>query len=177
MWIKKIPGFPGYAITKDGCVRSMSRKLADGREWYGRWLKPTTNKDGYLVVHLCKNSRSYTRHVHRLVLETFIGLCPLGMQCRHLNGNPADNRLGNLCWGTCSENFQDSVRLGVINRKGEKGQNAKLTERDARMIIYMYRTGLFTQQEIAEIYEVGQQNISLIIHKKNWKHIWKNVVK
>lgn len=175
MWIKKIPRFPGYAVTKDGRVWSMSRKLTDGREWYGRWLKPTTNKDGYLVVHLCKNSRSYTRHIHRLVLETYTGLCPSEMQCRHLNGNPGDNRLDNLCWGTCSNNFQDSVRLGVINRKGEKAHNVKLTEQDVRMIVYMHRTGLFTQYEIAKEYKVTQGTISLILLKKTWKHLWAKV--
>lgn len=32
------------------------------------------------------------------------------MECRHLNGNPVDNRLENLCWGTHSENEYDKHR-------------------------------------------------------------------
>lgn len=33
--------------------------------------------------------------------------------CRHLNGNPYDNRLENLAWGTPSENMLDKVRHGT----------------------------------------------------------------
>jgi hypothetical protein len=31
---------------------------------------------------------------------------------RHLNGDPADNRLANLAWGTPRENGRDTVRHG-----------------------------------------------------------------
>jgi len=50
--------------------------------------------------------------VHRMVLLAFVGPAPEGMKCRHLNGNPKDNRLENLCWGTSSENNRDIVRHG-----------------------------------------------------------------
>ncbi|MDE2095631.1 MAG: HNH endonuclease [Patescibacteria group bacterium] len=64
--------------------------------------------------------------VHRLVLEAFIGPCPPGMECRHLNGNRSDNRLENLCWGTRIENVEDKRKHGTILR-GEMNPNAKLT--------------------------------------------------
>jgi len=41
------------------------------------------------------------------------------------------------------------------------------------MIIYMYRTGEFTQNEIADIYCVDQTTIHYIVTKRRWKHIWR----
>jgi hypothetical protein len=52
--------------------------------------------------------------VHRLVCETFHGPRPLSTsQVRHLDGNPANNREGNLKWGSLSENTLDSVAHGT----------------------------------------------------------------
>ena len=164
--MKTIPKFSNYAITKDGRIWSKCR---------GRWLKPGINSCGYLTVVLWQYGKPYTRGVHRLVLETFVGVRPSNMQCRHLNGIKIDNRLKNLCWGTHSENSQDSIRHGTFqipNVRGEKVGTSKLTETDVRMIIYMYRTGEFFQREIAKIYQVTQTAISRIILKKSWKHIW-----
>jgi hypothetical protein len=169
--MKPIPGFPGYQITTDGRVWSESRKYSR----IERWLKPCIER-GYLQVYLNKNGKSYRRRIHQLVLETYIGPCPEGMECRHLNGNSQDNKLENLKWGTPKENVQDAVRHGTHNclRLGGQHTSSKLTEQNVRMIIYMYRTGLFTQQEIADSYNTCQTNIQGILSKRTWKHLWKD---
>ena len=166
--MKKIPKFPNYTITKNGEIYSI-------KTYKVHKLRPGINSCGYLTVVLCSKGERYTRGVHRLVLETFVGPRPLHGIARHLNGNKRDNRIENLCWGTRKENAQDSIRHGTFripNVRGSKVGSAKLTERDVRMIIYMYRTGLFLQREIAKIYKLTQAGISRIILKKNWKHIW-----
>ena len=76
----------------------------------------------------------------------------------------------NLRWDTRNNNRQDSIKHGTII--GENHSQNKLKEQDVRMIIYMYRTGEFTQKEIGNIYNVCQGNISAIINKKTWRHIW-----
>jgi hypothetical protein len=111
---KQIPGFPGYEITRCGMVWSKPRVGSyqiRGRK--GGWLKAQKHKE-YLRVGLCVKGKRYHRYVHRLVLEAFVGPCPEGLECRHLNGVGTNNHLGNLKWGTQQENRQDTVRHRVV---------------------------------------------------------------
>jgi len=165
--MKQVFGFSGYLITKNGRVWSEPKK----HRTFGKWLKPRIDTKNYLFVSLRKNSRTYNKSIHRLVLETYISPCPDGMECRHLNGNSKDNRLINLTWGTKSENQKDRIKHGTGVR-GKNNPMVKLTEQDVRTIIYMWRTGLFTQKEISEIYNISYAHISDIVNKKKWKHIW-----
>lgn len=74
----------------------------------GRTLKP--GKVGTSDhLHVVLDGRT-DRTVHSLVLEAFTGPCPEGMEARHLDDNPTNNRLENLVWGTRSENSQDAIR-------------------------------------------------------------------
>lgn len=91
--VLSIAGFSNYAITKDGRVWSKPRKYATLQ---GQWLIPYIDSDGYSRIYLCQNKKRHNCFVHRLVLETYQGICPKGMECRHLNGNEQDNRLENL---------------------------------------------------------------------------------
>ncbi len=147
--LKQIPDFPDYSITKDGRVWSCRFK---------RWLKGNKNSNGYLHVCLRCNNKSYTRKIHRLVLETYIGPCPENMQCRHLNGNRLDNRLENLCWGTSSENHQDAIRHGTH-------AGLKLNASEREMVFYAYSHGTCTTQELADTYYVCTATILKIIRE------------
>lgn len=83
-------------------------------------LKASNNRDGYHVVTLGKEGARRQWRVHRLVLIAFVGQCPNGMEARHLNGNPTDNRLENLVWGTPSANGYDKVRHGTHAKTARK---------------------------------------------------------
>ncbi|KDE14258.1 hypothetical protein N505_0105420 [Rhodococcus aetherivorans] len=117
MW-RPVVGFEGaYEVSNEGQVRSIDRHVAgragSTRLIRGRALKPgTAKRGGYHYVILSGR----TRYVHHLVLEAFIGPRPEGdTHTRHLNGNPQDNRVENLQWGTRSENFLDTVEHGMHN--------------------------------------------------------------
>jgi len=102
---KVIPGYEGqYEVSDRGRVRSFRRGANP------RVLKPGRMPSGHLSVAL---GRKNSQCVHKLVLLAFVGAAPNRHECRHLNGNPADNRLENLCWGTRRENILDAVRHGT----------------------------------------------------------------
>jgi hypothetical protein len=119
---KLVPGYDGkYEVSDQGRVRSFQRSPQ------GVILRPGRMPSGHLSVAL---GRGNSQCVHKLVLLAFVGAAPAKHECRHLNGDPADNRLENLCWGTRSENINDAVRHGTWmtpERKagGDKGRTVR----------------------------------------------------
>lgn len=114
---KEIDGFDGkYSVSDLGRVRSNDRIVhSTSGQIYGvkgKILKCSPGNHGYRVASLWKDGKHHRQLVHRLVLEAFVGECPDGMECCHNNGNPLDNRVENLRWGTSSDNTQDIIRHG-----------------------------------------------------------------
>lgn len=167
--LKLIPEFPGYYISKNGQVYSVSNK----RHKEGIFLSHTKLKSGHLKIALCKNGEHYQKYIHRLVLETFTGQCPPGMEACHNNGNPQDNKLDNLRWDTPKNNTKDSIIQGTHSslRRGEKHNSTKLTEKDVKLIRELYKLKKFNQYQLAKRFNICQYNISKIIRKETWKHI------
>jgi HNH endonuclease len=163
-------GFPGYRVGSDGSVWSRRRR-GPGRGFKTEWhrLRPGRKADGYLHVHLCPSSRSVWL-IHRIVLQAFVGPCPEGMEARHLDGNPANNRLENLRWDTKAENMADRDRHGRTMR-GSRNGHATLDEAAVRSIRAEYAAGGTTYQMLGTKYGVTLQAIYLIIRRKNWAHL------
>lgn len=116
---KAIPGYEGiYEINEIGEVFSMPRG-GRGRVCERR-LKGVVDRQGYILATLCRAGKSRLRRVHHLVLETFGGPRPPGLQTRHLDGNPANNSLSNLKWGTYQENSDDRKKHGTISGWGKE---------------------------------------------------------
>jgi HNH endonuclease len=171
--------FPGYQVSDDARVLSMPRMI-----WHpgnglgaGHWLdvggtelKPFPGKGGYPQVHLRRDGVKYTRKVHKLVAEAFIGPCPPGEEVRHNDGDPANCRRSNLCYGTSRENHQDAIRHGTWPH-GERHGNAALTDDFVREIRTRYAAGGVFQRELAAEFGIEQAHVSKIIHRRIWAHV------
>ncbi len=165
--MKQIPNYPGYKITKGGRVWSDKTQ---------RWLKPWPDTGGYWMVALRKAGKTLHRYNHRLVLETFVGPCPRGMECCHGDGDRQHCDLRNLRWDTRSGNRKDAIRHRTHRNPalpGEANPRALLSEQSVRTIIYIYRTGIMTMAEVGKLYGVSRSTISMITNKRNWKHLWR----
>jgi len=111
---KPIPGYEGsYKVSSYGRVLSMGRKDTRGRRRGERELKPRFARSGHSAVALYVNGTRRDALIHHLVLESFVGPRPDGMEGCHWNDDPSDNSLGNLRWDTRSANILDSVRNGT----------------------------------------------------------------
>lgn len=175
---RRYPGIDNYIVSDDGRVW----KIGFGE------LKRTRTSDNYLVVTI--NYIQLT--VHRMVLTTFVGPCPPGIQACHNNGDPTDNRLSNLRWDTPKSNSEDRVRHGT-QVKGVDCHSVRLTEEEVDEIRAEYLEGGVTQQQIANRRKLHGMTVHYIVKGKTWKHLesaklcrdytsrrgngWKNLIK
>jgi hypothetical protein len=145
---KEIFEFPGYWIYEDGRVWSDSKLPANS---CGKFLMQSLDKDGYVRYKLYVDGTYCRKFAHRLVLEAFVGPCPEGMECRHLDGNPQNNHVSNLCWGTKEENQADKRRHGThFHPIGEKNGSSKLSRQEVVEILDLVRHGLCSQTASVE---------------------------
>jgi hypothetical protein len=167
---KDILGYKGiYQASDQGRIKSLSRLDSRGHKIKGRILKPVKEKDNYLHVTLCKNGKIKRRKIHHLILETFVGLCPDGMECCHNINNRQNNRLSNLRWDTKSSNSRDSIRDGThVDNSGEKNGSSKLTYNQILTIRRLYKTK-YNQKELSNKFNISQSQISKIINFKLWR--------
>ena len=63
-------------------------------------------------VILSGGDRRKVRRVHHLVLEAFVGPCPVGLEGCHWDDDKDTNHLNNLRWDTHGANMNDAVRNG-----------------------------------------------------------------
>jgi len=135
-----------------------------------RKLSPGPAGEGYLKVNLSDGKSREDHYVHRLVLRAFIGGPSDNQECLHLNGNPKDNSLENLKWGTSTENSIQSRDHGTMSC-GERHYCTKLTKNQAKKIKYLANNTNMTHKEIAEKFPVSSSHVSDIKRGEKWSHL------
>lgn len=158
--MKPIPNFPGYFATEAGEIYSTRLCGQSKGNSPIHPLKGGLDGGGYRLVILCREGERFTRKVHRLILETFVGPRPEGMECCHGPNGKLDNSLANLSWGTKSKNHgEDQLRDGTDSR-GERNHNVKLNDLQVRIIRRL--KGELTQRVVADVFGITQANVYYI---------------
>ena len=150
-----------YLVGEDGQIASRKGKRL-------RILKAAVGSRGYLHVVLSKNGKTTTYPVHRLVLEAYDGLRPVGEEARHLDGNKMNNAYSNLQWGTKHENAMDKFRHGT-DICGERNPNSKNTKEDIIKMFMLRRMG-WTNVRIADYFGLEKSHVSDILNNKSWNN-------
>ena len=158
-----------YEVSDLGNIRSKIRegKTQFGKRAYGgKIVKPFVSSSGYLAVNLTSNNRRKQCHVHRLVLETFMGKPEKGMECCHADGTRTNSHLNNLRWD-CRKNNHADKKIHGTWQGGENNGYAKLTEEQAIFIKYSKET----LQKLAKKYNVSVGCVEKVRYGSAWKHI------
>ena len=163
-----IHGYSDYQISNYGRVKS----LKFNKE---KILKLPVTKKGYLQIRLYKNGKrklnhSYRFYIHRLVANAFIFNPDNKPEINHKDGNKMNNYIDNLEWVIHSDNMKHAIKKGLFDNNGEKNCNSKITKNDILVIHGLYLSGI-SQKIIGLIYNIAQQNVSLIVNGKNWKYL------
>lgn len=164
---REVKDYPGYEISNFGRLRSSRMRTP------ATILKPSVIRAGYLTYSLRSGATHKRFMAHRLVLEAFVGPCPAGMQCGHLDGNSSNNRVDNLKWITALEN-QSHRKIHGTYFCGENAVLAKLTDKDVIEIRRDFVTrGLWKDNvtHLADKYGVHKDSIRNAIAGRTWKHL------
>lgn len=158
---RPIPGHTGYEASDLGKVRSLPREVRCGRKKnavrtiQGQVLRPGRSSSGHFTVAL---GRGQSVSVHVAVATAFLGPVPKDHEVLHRDGNPANNTLSNLRFGTRSENNRDISRHG--RRRLTLAQVAECKRR--------HWEGGETQTSLAEEFGVCISQMNNIVHGRHY---------
>lgn len=112
---KDIDGYEGlYKVSDKGNVYSVERRDSRGRKCGGRVLRPSYDKDGYLLVSLYKNGKAKKKRIHRLVIEAFVPNPNNLPDVNHRDEVKTNNELSNLEWCDAGYNTNYGTRIERI---------------------------------------------------------------
>lgn len=121
------PGYEGelwkyYSQNRDYAVSTYGRVYSCKSN---KFIQPGKGRGGHLQIQMWHLGTETYVYIHRMVAEMFIPN-PDGLPVvRHLDGNPTNNVVWNLAWGTVKDNYEDAVRHGTArmfsDEEREKG--------------------------------------------------------
>jgi len=163
-----IKGYENYFISEKGDI--YSNRPNNGVQI----RKQTIDPSGYCRIRLTKNGE--TLRVHREVLKAFdrqpryVYLDNKTIQielCRHLDGNPRNNKLTNLKWGTPKENSADQIIHGrnLTNKGNQKYPDHVIKE------IREWSTEGASNKDIRVMYGISKAHVSYILNNKTRKGV------
>lgn len=127
---RPVPSCPGLSASSLGRIRvdryemptpTGGTRAYGGHPTYGQW-------DGKRFIYSRKGHK--TAKVHRLVCEAFNGAPLPGQVCMHDDENAANNKPGNLKWGTQKQNLNyPGFKSYCRARTGENSPAAKGAQR------------------------------------------------
>ena len=172
-----VPGYPGYCVSSMGRAKSKERIIhRPNQPSYTLKEKILKTKceyrQGYGVFQGSINGKFFSMYLHTAMALAFFGPRPEGMEVRHLDGNPGNNVIENLKYGTRSENIADAKRHGTFPMY-EKRPGAKLTKSKAIAIVLDTRKTSI----IAEEYGIKQTTVRSIKIGDTWSDITKQARK
>ena len=169
---KEVKGSQGrYEVSTFGNIRSFL-KMEKGRfhqtETPQRILALANDKNGYLQCSLWLGGKRKIVKVHRIVLETFVGPCPEGMECCHTDNNKQNNSLANLRWDTHRNNqVKDGGCLKFLV-KGAGHPGAKYSQATIDEIRKERAETGTTHQRLADRYGMTRRYIGRILDRSRW---------
>lgn len=120
---ERIKNYPKYCISNLGNIKTFAQSPKGKLMTFSKW------GNSYLRVNLTNDKIQKSFGVAELVLTVFDRPRPPGMQVRHLDGNPENNCINNLAWGTSKENRLDAVKHENERKESRRIHNLKIANR------------------------------------------------
>lgn len=172
---KEVQSAPQFLVSSEGRIMvkpywapmpSGGKRPYGGEPYFGVWSKQNGR---FIIVH-----KNKTYKVHQLVCEAFNGPRPKidgrDAVCMHLDENAANNRPGNLMWGTQKENLNAPGYLDYRKSvRGDLNPSTKYSDETVGQIRALYERGV-AQAIIAEVYGLSSGYVSDVVNLKT-RHV------
>ena len=175
-----------YKVYKNGRVFALPFSYIDTvgrtRDFPEKEVFPSKTKSGYFELNLGGRNREKWL-LHRLVAEVWLDNPNNFRTVDHKDGNKTNNCVENLEWVTLEENIKrewNNFEGFDLQKKYKNWKiSSKINPADRLRIKDLYSKG-YTQKELAEMFEVGQAQISVICRDSNstsenrelFEHCW-----
>lgn len=159
---KDIDGYVGkYQISNLGRVKSLPKRKGRGIGYDigERVLRPSINGRGYEQVVLCKDGKTKTFAIHKLVARHFIENPGNLKQVNHKDENKQNNAVSNLEW--CTQQYNNTYGTRIQRTKDKQCH---------RLLVYKGNEflGLFVGREaVATILDVSVKTVSDLLNGKH----------
>lgn len=165
---RDLPGYEGrYRVSIWGDVLSAPTQ----RRTWPKILKAKISKrgGGYRIFTLSGGEKLWYAFASHLVLLTFRGPCPEGLEACHADGDSQNDRLDNLRWDTHRNNLADREILGTVPRGVTHGNSLlnDATVLEIRTRLYWGELGI----DLALEYGLDPTTVSNIKVRKTWRHL------
>lgn len=156
---RPIPGFHAYSVSAAGEIVGPRGPR-----------KVQVDRNGHHYIQVGRRWRvpgmPRVLFIHRAVLLAWVGPCPPGEESLHDNGQPDDNRLENLHWGSRAENIADRARHGD-QVEGERVGTAKLTAEQVAELRAL--RGTVSLRELGRRYGVSHVAVLAAMNGTTWR--------
>ena len=159
---KRIDEYDNYFVSNFGNIKnSKTNKI----------LKPGTHTQGYKLINLCKNGKSKSFTVHRLVCNAFLENSDNKPMIDHIDENKENNNVKNLRWATSQENHYNLGKR-INNKCGFKGVAFNKPTNKYQATIFINgknkNLGLFeTAEKASKAYEAKAKEVHGNFYYKN----------
>ena len=185
---RPIEGFEGlYEVSNTGRVKSLEKRVSNnGGIQYRpeRILRQNVqrNREGRHLVILCKEGKTFSKAVSRLVASAFIPN-PENKPCvDHIDTNPQNNHVSNLRWVTAHENAMNPLTR-VHNSLSKMGhpcyRKGPLSEEHKKKISDAHKGKKWSDEYRAKIMATWtnerRENASRVFRERNTGRHWKVV--
>lgn len=152
---KPVVGYEGlYEVSNCGAVASAH---SHKRLW------SRIDRRGYVRIKLWKHNERKECAAHRVVMETFVGICPHEKEVNHKMPWKQNNRVSNLEYVTPLENRLHAARLGLCHKR------RKLSDHDVRTIRILGM--MMKTKAIATLYGIDRKNIWNVIAGRSYSEV------
>lgn len=132
----EIKDYPNYLVNRNGKVFSKKNN---------KFLSPNIHKTGYTKIVLCKDAKTKTFLVHRLVADAYLENRENKKTVNHINGIKTDNRLSNLEWANHSENIKHAFLIGL---KSSSDHHRNTIKKQFSKLVINLQNGIFYESAI-----------------------------